>query len=117
MELTLLALVQDSHCGFKLRGVAGEGGFEPGQLPDGFLLADLEGIPGETGFVVEIATYPERRLEEQLWRDAHLVELARRVRGALLDETGVRMDVTLRPPRGLARSEGKAVRVLDLRNH
>src|SRR2546429_6090749 len=27
MELTLLALVQHSHCGFKLRGVAAEGDF------------------------------------------------------------------------------------------
>jgi phenylacetate-CoA ligase len=45
-----------------------------------------------------------------------VLELARRARGALLDETTVRMDVTLRPPRSLARSEGKAVRVLDLRD-
>jgi len=42
--------------------------------------------------------------------------LAERARQRLLDETGVRMRVTLRPPRSLPRSEGKAVRVVDLRD-
>ena len=37
------------------------------------------------------------------------------VRNRLLDETGIRMRVRLRPPGALPRSEGKAVRVLDLR--
>jgi phenylacetate-CoA ligase len=42
-------------------------------------------------------------------------ELGDVVRHRLLDETGIRMRVRLRPPGALPRSEGKAVRVLDLR--
>jgi hypothetical protein len=52
---------------------------QPGQLPDGCLVAELEGHAEPGLFIIEIATYPERRLEEQLWRDALLVLLARRV--------------------------------------
>jgi phenylacetate-CoA ligase len=41
--------------------------------------------------------------------------LAERVQRTLLDETTVRMAVRLRPPGEVPRSEGKAVRVVDLR--
>src|SRR5262245_50015 len=45
---------------------------QPGQLPDGILDVVLAGKPGPAPFVIEIASYPERRLEEQLTRDALL---------------------------------------------
>ena len=52
---------------------------QPGQLPDGLLEAHLAGEPEPDLFVVEIATYPEQRLIEQLHRDALLVFLNKRI--------------------------------------
>src|SRR5437868_5960382 len=51
---------------------------QPTQLPDGLLEAQLAGEPEPDLFVVEIATYPEDRLIEQLHHDAMLVHLNRR---------------------------------------
>jgi hypothetical protein len=48
---------------------------QPRQLPDGLLEADLPGAPQPRRFVVEMATFPERRAEEQALRDALLVYL------------------------------------------
>ncbi len=42
--------------------------------------------------------------------------LSRRVQDTLYGATGLRMIVTLRPPRAIPRSEGKAIRVIDMRN-
>lgn len=52
---------------------------QPAQLPDGLLEAHL--APGSEPrlFVLEIATYPERRVEEQALRDLMLVYLQHRV--------------------------------------
>jgi hypothetical protein len=52
---------------------------QPAQLPDGLLEARLAGHADSDLFIAEIATYPERRLEEQLLRDMLLVYLDRRV--------------------------------------
>lgn len=49
-----------------------------GQLPDGILDVLLVGESEPASFVIEIATYPERRVEEQLTRDTILVCLNRR---------------------------------------
>ena len=43
------------------------------------------------------------------------VALARRIEHALREATGLSMLVQLRPPGGVPRSEGKAVRVVDKR--
>lgn len=51
---------------------------QPGQLPDGILDVLLAGESEPAPFVIEIATFPERRVEEQLTRDAMLVCLNRR---------------------------------------
>ena len=50
---------------------------QPSQLPDGLLEVRLEGESRDHPFVLELATYPERRVEEQLTRDAMLVYLER----------------------------------------
>jgi hypothetical protein len=52
---------------------------QPGQLPDGVLEVQCPNQPGPDLFVLEIATYPEQRLQEQLLRDSLLVYLDRRV--------------------------------------
>jgi len=52
---------------------------QPRQLPDGLLEVHLEGQAEPSLFVVEIATYPEPRLAEQIIRDVMLVYLDRRV--------------------------------------
>lgn len=52
---------------------------QPGQLPDGLIEARRADSPEPELFVVEIATYPERRLQEQLLRDTLLTYLDRRV--------------------------------------
>lgn len=52
---------------------------QTGQLPDGLLEAQLQGATEPDLFVVEIATYPEQRLHEQLARDTFLVFLNYRV--------------------------------------
>jgi len=52
---------------------------QPGQLPDGVIEVRHEGSDEPTCYVVEIATYPERRVQDQLLRDALLVFLDRRV--------------------------------------
>jgi len=52
---------------------------QPTQLPDGLLEVRLADQPEPALFVLEIATYPERRLEQQLLRDMLLVYLQRRV--------------------------------------
>src|SRR5262245_42875079 len=52
---------------------------QPAQLPDGLIEARLAGRRKPCSCVVEIATYPERRLIRQLVRDALLVYLNREV--------------------------------------
>jgi hypothetical protein len=51
----------------------------PRQLPDGLLEVTFPGQPQPDPFVIEVATYPERRAEEQAARDAALVWLDRQV--------------------------------------
>lgn len=51
---------------------------QPKQLPDGILAVELEGVQDEELFLVELATYPEVRLAEQVTRGAMLVYLAQR---------------------------------------
>jgi hypothetical protein len=50
---------------------------QPAQLPDGLIEARLVGERKPRYFVVEIGTYPERRLVRQLVRDTLLVYLDR----------------------------------------
>jgi len=50
---------------------------QPRQLPDGLLEARLEGELRDDLFLIEVATYPERRLGQQLTRDLMLVYLDR----------------------------------------
>lgn len=52
---------------------------QPRQLPDGLIEATCRGRPGPELFVLELATYPDRRVDEQVLRDAALVYLDRRV--------------------------------------
>ena len=52
---------------------------QPRQLPDGLIEATCRGREGPELFVLELATYPDRRVEEQVLRDAALVYLDRRV--------------------------------------
>jgi hypothetical protein len=52
---------------------------QPRQLPDGLIEARLEGKPQADLFVLELATYPDARLDEQVLRDMTLVYLDRRV--------------------------------------
>jgi hypothetical protein len=52
---------------------------QPRQLPDGLIEVRLEGKPKAELFVLELATYPEARLDEQVLRDMTLVYLDRRV--------------------------------------
>jgi hypothetical protein len=51
----------------------------PLQMPDALLEVSLAGRQQSTLFLVEIGTYPERRLSEQILRDVLLVILDRRV--------------------------------------
>jgi hypothetical protein len=78
------------HCGDALLRLAGVSGFrawravaadvvQPRQLPDGLLDVFFNDRSEPDPFLVEIATYPEERLEEQVLRDALLVWLDRRV--------------------------------------
>lgn len=50
---------------------------QPRQLPDGLLEARLRGEDRDSLFLLEVATYPERRVAEQLTRDLMLVYLDR----------------------------------------
>ncbi len=52
---------------------------QPRQLPDGLIEAQLQGQPEPWLFVLELATYPESRIAEQVLRDMTLVYLDRRV--------------------------------------
>jgi hypothetical protein len=52
---------------------------QPRQLPDGLIEARLRGQPEADLFVLELATYPEARLHDQVVRDMTLVYLDRRV--------------------------------------
>lgn len=52
---------------------------QPGQLPDGVIEVQHADSEEPAWYVVEIATYPERRVQDQLLRDALLVFLDRRV--------------------------------------
>ena len=52
---------------------------QPRQLPDGLLEARIRGQAEPHLFLVEVATYPERRLVEQVFGDAALAWLNRRV--------------------------------------
>src|SRR3982750_3457037 len=52
---------------------------QPRQLPDGLLEVRLAGRSDPDLFVLELATYPEPRLNEQIARDVMLVYLDRRV--------------------------------------
>src|SRR5271165_777869 len=52
---------------------------QPRQLPDGLIEAVLLGQPEPRLFVLELATYPESRVAEQVVRDMTLVYLDRRV--------------------------------------
>jgi hypothetical protein len=48
---------------------------QPRRLPDGLLKAQLSGQTRHDLFLLEVATYPERRVTEQLTRDMMLVYL------------------------------------------
>ena len=50
---------------------------QPRQLPDGLLEVRLQGEPQDDLFLLEVATYPERRVGQQLTRDLMLVYLDR----------------------------------------
>ncbi len=50
---------------------------QPSQMPDGLLEVRLEGEAHDDLFLLEVATYPERRVEDQLTRDLMLVYLDR----------------------------------------
>ena len=50
---------------------------QPRQLPDGLLEVRLQGQTRDNLFLMEVATYPERRVAEQLTRDLMLVYLDR----------------------------------------
>src|SRR4051812_14757624 len=50
----------------------------PGQLPDGFLEVELEDEPAPRHFILELATFPEERLYQQISRDMTSVFLNRR---------------------------------------
>ncbi len=52
---------------------------QPRQLPDGLIEALLQGQLESSLFVLELATYPESRIAEQVLRDMTLVYLDRRV--------------------------------------
>ena len=52
---------------------------QPRQLPDGLIEALLQGQLEPSLFVLELATYPESRIAEQVLRDMTLVYLDRRV--------------------------------------
>jgi hypothetical protein len=73
---------------------------QPRQLPDGLLEVCREGQPEPDYFIVEIATYADERVEEQVVRDAMLVYLDRRALPEVLT-------VVLRP-RGNLRVTGEA---------
>jgi hypothetical protein len=51
----------------------------PKQLPDGLLEVTFPGRAEPDPFIIDVATYPERRAEEQATRDAALVWLDRHV--------------------------------------
>ncbi len=51
---------------------------QPRQLPDGLLEVRLAGETREEAFLLEVATFPEQRVAEQLTRDLMLVYLDRR---------------------------------------
>jgi hypothetical protein len=51
----------------------------PRQLPDGLLEVQFPGEPTPELVVIEVATYPEARVQEQALRDAAIVLLDRRV--------------------------------------
>jgi hypothetical protein len=51
----------------------------PTQLPDGLLEVQRAGQQGKELFVVEMATYPDGRVADQLTRDAMLFYLDRQV--------------------------------------
>jgi len=51
---------------------------QPAQLPDGVLEVQLAGDESPSAFVLELATYPESRVHEQLLRGLILVLLERR---------------------------------------
>lgn len=78
------------HHGDSILFLAGVAGFSswravqaevvlPKQLPDGFLEVSFPGEAVSTPFLVEIAAYPDRRIEEQMLLDAVLVLADRRV--------------------------------------
>jgi hypothetical protein len=48
---------------------------QPRQLPDGLLEVQLLGEEGPDLFIIEIATFPEDRVTEQVMRDTMLVHL------------------------------------------
>ena len=50
---------------------------QPRQLPDGLLEVRLEGEPQDDLFLIEVATYPERRVADQLTGDLMLAYLDR----------------------------------------
>ena len=50
---------------------------QPSQMPDGLLEVRLEGEARDDLFLLEVATYPEHRVEDQLTRDLMLVYLDR----------------------------------------
>jgi hypothetical protein len=52
---------------------------QPSQLPDGLLEVYCKGQTKPDYYLVEIATYPERRVRDQMERDIHLVLLQRKV--------------------------------------
>jgi hypothetical protein len=78
----------------------------PRQLPDSLLEATFPGQEAPSLYVVEVATYPERRAEEEAARNAMLVFLERGVVPEVLTLVGARLTL-----RGRRRAEA----ILQLR--
>lgn len=93
---------------------------QPGQLPDGLVEVQLAGRKKPDYFILELGTYPEKRLTEQIVRDLLLGFLDRRVLpevvAVLLRPKGkyrVPAEVTLRSRLGWSRLQG-GWRVVEL---
>jgi hypothetical protein len=84
---------------------------QPRRLPDGLLEVRLAGETEADLFLLELATYPDRRVAEQIVRDTMLVYLDRGVLPETLvvvlcpkGNARVEEEVELRSPRGWTRN-------------
>ncbi|HEV3237978.1 MAG TPA: hypothetical protein VGZ25_13385, partial [Gemmataceae bacterium] len=93
---------------------------QPRRLPDGLLEVRLAGETEADLFLLELATYPDRRVAEQIVRDTMLVYLDRGVLPETLvvvlcpkGNARVEEEVELRSPRGWTRNL-TGIRVVEL---